>query len=177
MRLSKPLTIMPLASRKPPMKRKIIGLAKLANALPAGATPGVTHNVGPSSDVTGNGHRLGNPPYRHQRHDGQQMMGNGRKGIDGDKPQGCSHHRAKYSPDDTALVVDRFTIYFHVLGFCPANVRLFTIRENFATVFSFQVSLEVQIRSATGVYKWGHPAIAGCPQYHNSECLYFATCV
>ena len=55
MRLSKPFTIMPLASKKPPKKRKIIGLANAPNALSTGATPRITHSVGPKSEVTGMG--------------------------------------------------------------------------------------------------------------------------
>ena len=52
MRLSNPFTIIALASRKPPMNRKIMGLAKLAKASPIGATPSSTQSVGPNSEVT-----------------------------------------------------------------------------------------------------------------------------
>ena len=46
---------MPLAMMKPPMKRKIIGLANASYAVFAVVTPKITASVGPKSDVTGIG--------------------------------------------------------------------------------------------------------------------------
>ena len=54
-RLSRPLTIIALAMINPPMKRKIIGLAKAANASFIFTTSKTTQSVGPRSDVTGIG--------------------------------------------------------------------------------------------------------------------------
>ena len=54
-RLSRPFTIIPFAIKKPPMNRKIIGLAKFANASFTGTTPKITQSVGPRSEVTGMG--------------------------------------------------------------------------------------------------------------------------
>ena len=55
MRLSKPLTIIAFAITKPPMNRKIIGLAKAEKASFIFTMPRTTHSVGPMSDVTGIG--------------------------------------------------------------------------------------------------------------------------
>ena len=55
MRRSMPLTVIALAMMKPPMKRKIVGLAKAANASFMVVTPSTTHSVGPKSEVTGMG--------------------------------------------------------------------------------------------------------------------------
>ena len=52
MRLSIPFAIIPFASRKPPMKRKIIGLANCVKASSIGAIPNSTQRVGPKIEVT-----------------------------------------------------------------------------------------------------------------------------
>ena len=46
---------MALARMKPPMNRKIIGLANAAKAVPTVTTPVITARVGPISEVTGIG--------------------------------------------------------------------------------------------------------------------------
>ena len=53
--MSSPLTIIPLAIRKPPINRKIIGLAKALKASVTETTPNITQSVGPIRDVTGMG--------------------------------------------------------------------------------------------------------------------------
>ena len=54
-RLSNPLTIMPLAIKNPPKNKKIIGFANDANDVFISATPHSTHKAGPNNDVTGIG--------------------------------------------------------------------------------------------------------------------------
>ena len=61
--MSSPWVIMALARMKPPMKRKIMGLAKAAKAVPTGTTPVMTARVGPMSEVTG----MGTGSVIHQR--------------------------------------------------------------------------------------------------------------
>ena len=69
MRLSNPLTIMAFAMMKPPMKRNVMGLAKAAKASFIFTTPNITHNVGPTSEVTG----MGMGSVIHHRHTSVMM--------------------------------------------------------------------------------------------------------
>lgn len=55
---------MAFARMKPPMNRKIIGLAKGANALTADATPVSTHRMGPMREVTA----MGSGSVIHHKH-------------------------------------------------------------------------------------------------------------
>ena len=69
MRRSMPLTVMALAMIKPPINRKMVGLAKAAKASFIVVTPNITQSVGPRSEVTG----MGTGSVIHQRHTSVMM--------------------------------------------------------------------------------------------------------